>query len=401
MQSLQSALNADVQADGSFKVANIGAGQARMEVSNQWLARPADQRFLSLNDLAAHVRERAQNSKEMRIYSPEMEVVAPTPTTKEDLNKIWIEDKNGEIHNFTNWSFGQMAGLTNAPARYLRTLPTPIVADALNYGLRYNRALDAVKTYTSSNQLMAITGPDYGRIFDYEVVEAVQQFAGNGTGDTRWKVPGVMDWKTMIYDPNHPITNDTTTLFASDRDVFIFLVDDRNPITVGHLPNGEPDIMFRGVYVTNSEFGSSALKIGTFLLRGICCNRILWGVEGFQEITMRHSKYAPSRFIEEARPALVEYAEKSEVKLVEAVEKAKAAKLASKDEDMIHWLQGRKFTAKQAKNIMEAVEKEEGRPARTVWDVAQGITAVARSIPHQDERFAFELNAKKILDKVT
>ena len=43
---------------------------------------------------------------------------------------------------------------------------------------------------------------------------------------------------------------------------------------------------------------------------------------------------------------------------------------------------------------------EEGRPARSVWDMAQGITAVARNIPHTDDRIGFELEARKLLDKV-
>src|SRR3546814_5035953 len=51
-------------------------------------------------------------------------------------------------------------------------------------------------------ELRAVTGPDYGRIYDHELVEAVQKIAGNGTGDTRWKVPGVLDWSTGVYNPN-------------------------------------------------------------------------------------------------------------------------------------------------------------------------------------------------------
>jgi hypothetical protein len=31
------------------------------------------------------------------------------------------------------------------------------------------------------------------------------------------------------------VTKDTTTLYASDRDVFLFLVDDTNPIEAGRL----------------------------------------------------------------------------------------------------------------------------------------------------------------------
>ena len=101
-----------------------------------------------------------------------------------------------------------------------------------------------------------MTGPDYGRIYDHELVEAVQRIAGNGTGDTRWKVPGVLDWSTGIYNPHVDITKDTTTLYASDRDVFLFLVDDLNPIEAGRLPDGSPDLYFRGFYCWNSEVGA-------------------------------------------------------------------------------------------------------------------------------------------------
>ena len=86
-------------------------------------------------------------------------------------------------------------------------------------------------------ELRAVTGSGYGRTFDHELVAAVQCIAGNGTGDTRLKVPGVLDWSTGIYNP----PQDTTTLYASDRDVFLFLVDDLNPIEAGRLPDGSPN----------------------------------------------------------------------------------------------------------------------------------------------------------------
>ena len=46
------------------------------------------------------------------------------------------------------------------------------------------------------------------------------KIAGNGVGDTRWKVPGILDWATMTHNPFVDITKDTTTLYASDQDVF-------------------------------------------------------------------------------------------------------------------------------------------------------------------------------------
>ena len=184
----------------------------------------------------------------------------------------------------THWSFGQLCSLVGAPAGYLRELPAPLAGVNLQHGLLSHRA-ELVKTLEADDgriELRAVTGPDYGRIWDHELVAAVMKIAGNGTGDTRWKVPGVLDWATMTYNPFVDIAKETTTLYASDRDVFLFLVDDTHPIEAGRLANGDPDLFFRGFYCWNSEVGSKTLGIASFFLRAVCMNRNLWGVEGFR-----------------------------------------------------------------------------------------------------------------------
>ena len=43
-------------------------------------------------------------------------------------------------------------------------------------------------------ELCAVTGPDYGRIYDHELVCAVMRLAGNGTGDAlagRCRAPSI------------------------------------------------------------------------------------------------------------------------------------------------------------------------------------------------------------------
>lgn len=385
----------------AFKTGNFQNGQTITSVSRQWLARPADEKFTSLNDLRDAVAARRENAFERRIDTKAIEFIAPDePKRIEDTHDLRIGLPTGELIGPSHWSFGQLAGLAKAPAGYLRTLPSQIAADALTYGMRYSREVDEVKVYASGGSLLAATGPEYGRIFDEEVVAAVQQVAGNGIGDSRWKVPGTLDWATMVYDPETQVTRDTTTLFASDRDVFMFLVDDRNPIEVGKLPSGDPDLMFRGFYVTNSEVGRGSLRLAAFYLRAVCCNRILWGVEHFEEITMRHTKMAPSRFVEQARPALNSFANGSVKALLEGVEKAKAAKVASDDDEMLGFLTQRKLSRSRAVEVMEYVEREEGRKARTAWDLAQGLSAVARTIPNNDTRIELEGEARKLLDKV-
>lgn len=96
-----------------------------------------------------------------------------------------------------------------------------------------------------------------------------------GGEDTRWKVPGVLDCSTGTYNPRVDISKDTATLYASDRDVFLFLVDDLNPIEAGTLPDGNPDLFFRGFYCWNSEVGAKTLGLASFYLRAVCQNRNL------------------------------------------------------------------------------------------------------------------------------
>lgn len=383
-----------------FKVGNFQKGQNRQEVSRQWASRSPDQRFLSTTELRAAVAARKEAATESVVSARKIEFLAPIPTVADDTNILTVGLPNGVEVGATHWAFNQAASLAKAPAGYLRTLPSQIVSDALTHGMRYNRSGEEVKSYVIGDELCALTGRDYGRIWDEEVVEAVQIIAGNGTGDTRWKIPGVLDWSNMTYDPNAPVTLDSTTLYASDRDVFMFLVDDRNPIEVGKLPNGEPDMMFRGFYVSNSEVGAGSLRLAAFYLRAVCMNRNLWGVENFSELTMRHSKYAPSRFISEARPALESFANGSERKLIEGVRAAKAAKLAEDQDEAIAFLQAREFSRKKALEILAQGEKEEGAPVRTAWDFAQALTANARDIPNNDDRVGQEMIARRILDKV-
>lgn len=397
----QTAINTD-----AFKVTNFQAGEARTDLAKQWAARPADERFLSLSALQASKLANWNASQDAVHETRAITAHAPELRERNDANRLFF-DVDGSEASASNWAFSQICQRAQAPASYLKTLPTPLVADNLNWSLRTNS--EAVKTFTHVNgarELRAVTGPDYGRIADHEVVRAVRNIAGDGTGDRAWKVPGVMDWRTMVYDPRAEITADTTTLFASDRDLFIFLVDDLHPIEVGKIRNkitglDEPDLMFRGFYVKNSEVGASALTLAAFYMRAICCNRIMWGVEGFEEINIRHTRLAPDRFMHQAEPALQSFANGSSTKLLEGVAKAKAAQLAVDDEEALAYLRDRVgLNRLQSKRVLELVEVDEGHKPRTAWDFANGITALARSVPNNDTRVDLELTARKMLDKI-
>jgi hypothetical protein len=382
---------------GGYKV-DVSRGERIGRVSSEWFSRPADERYLSLSELARAVGARAERSRSRVIESALIQVEA----SRDNPERLSLSLPGAaQPVAPTHWSFGQLASLVGAPAAYLRQLPAALAGINLQYGLAQHRA-EQVKTLETDDgriELRAVTGPDYGRIYDHELVEAVQRIAGNGTGDTRWKVPGLLDWSTGIYNPRVDITKDTTTLYASDRDVFLFLVDDLNPIEAGRLPDGSPDLFFRGFYCWNSEVGAKTLGIASFYLRAVCQNRNLWGVEDFEEITIRHSKYAASRFAHEAAPALLNFANSSPMPFINGVKAARERIVARNDEDRGEFLRRRGFSKAETGKIIEAVLTEEGRPPESIFDFVQGITAVARDKTHQDARLDMEAKAKKLLDR--
>ena len=287
-------LDARPDARGGYKV-DVGRGERIGRVSSEWFNRPDDERYLSLSELMASVKGRTERSRTRTVESAAVRVEA----SRDDAERLDLVLPGSHVAVApTHGSFSQLAALVGAPAAYLRQLPAPLAGINLQYGLTSHRAeqVKTLETMDGQVELRAITGPDYGRIYDHELVTAVQRIAGNGTGDTRWKVPGVLDWSTSVYNPLVDISRDTTTLYASDRDVLLFLVDDLNPIEAGRLPDGSPDLYFRGFYCWNSEVGAKTLGIASFYLRAVCQNRNLWGVENFEEITIRHSKFADSRF---------------------------------------------------------------------------------------------------------
>jgi hypothetical protein len=255
----------------AFKV-DTSKGELNGTVSRQWASRPDDQKFLDLPSLRDQVAAWRDSSSTIEVLPKD--IVIESKPGDADYLKIRVADA---VVDAGHYSFGQVCQIAGVPAYYAREIPAPLAALNLNFGLKTvdQSAKSAYVMQNGTTLLRGITSTKYGRIFDQDVAEAVMKIAGNGTGDTRWKVPGCINWGEGTYNPFVDITKENTTLYASDRDVFIFLVDDTHPIEVGKLADGSPDLMFRGFYVWNSEVGQRTFGISTMYLRGVCQNRNL------------------------------------------------------------------------------------------------------------------------------
>ncbi|NUO10413.1 MAG: DUF932 domain-containing protein [Candidatus Brocadia sp.] len=347
-----------------------------LTASHQWRSRPADERFSNLADLKESVQSRKNSSLENIVFLHSLEIVP----VKDSISLTY----DGQNLDMTNWSFGQLCQLAGAPASYLRTLSPGLVSQNLNYALPKTRESAKVLLTANGNlEIKAFTSESYGRIWDIDVVKAVENLCERNPS---WHNPPA--YKRTGTDGTDM---DNAGLYASDRDVFMFLVDEDHQLEV----NGER--LSRGFFVWNSEVGKSSFGLTTFLYRYVCGNHIVWGAENIKEIRIRHSLNAPERAFSEIIPALNRYIESSANVETQTIRKAMEYRPSRNKEGTIDWLQKNGFTKAVSEKAYEYAVSEEDNGA-SLWNIVQGISAMARDKKHVDARVDLERQAGRLLN---
>lgn len=355
--------------------------------SHEWATRPPDNRFLSLiamrdkmYDWKSQSRQGVVNVKELRAKAfgeHNMEIISP----------------DGSRVKPTNWSTNQLCNRIGAPHQYIAKLDAPLAAMCINYGLeRYptEKALALVRygEKEGDDHLTALTGENYGRIWNHDLVEAMIDKYGDGvTGD--WRIPGEFG-KAVVP------TIENTTLYASDRDMFIFLADETNRIEIPGKIAGRHKTFARGFFAFNSEVGNGSIGGDFFLFDYACCNRNVWGVGEYTSVRMRHTSGAPNRWAGEIEPVLKAY---SMAKVGPWIAGIKAAMTHKLDDPRKFLAIDMKLGPKMTEQVWATHVKEEQRPIESLWDASVGITAHAKTISHMDNRLRLETIGGNILSK--
>jgi hypothetical protein len=363
-----------------------------MQAHRQWSSRAPDERFTSLIDMQAFKRRVRDNSRSHVLSSHGVNILP----VEDDPRALQILGGPFPAAAPTHWSFGQLCSLAspgNSPASYFRdtNMPAPMIADCLNYNLRFTRGVADIGILVTTNEdgsvneLRSVNGPNYGRIYDADVVDTLVERFGDGVSG-QWRVPGEFGRRVTV-------TTDNTTLYASDRDMFVFLADEENRIDIPGRRAGQAGNFARGFFGWNSEVGKTTLGAGFFLFDYVCCNRIIWGADQYTEVRVRHTKGAPDRWLEEIAPVLREYSQASAKPVVQAIEDARSKRI----EDELTTFLAKRFGKQMAPAIAAIHETEEGRPIETLWDVTVAATAHARSLNNTDKRLEIERAAGELL----
>ena len=218
-------------------VANIDAA------FKQWASRPSEERYKNLESMRLALQQRSESSRSIGpIDVSQMQVLS----IGDSLNLGYELSDTSTSIQLNNWSFGQLAQSVGAPASYLRSLPSQLAADCINEGIAdYPDRERAIYTSTDGGNLTAraINSPQYSRYHDFQVIsDLTDTLALDG-----WKVPpcrpypNCPDSDTWLATSGDVLPGDTFALsiregdkigpgglYSSDRDSFIFLVNQNN-----------------------------------------------------------------------------------------------------------------------------------------------------------------------------
>jgi hypothetical protein len=375
------------------------------QASHQWATRPADQRFWTVADLHTATHHYAMQAR------TSSDIPYATLRTQADNGEVMLVGKTNVPAKLTHWAFGQLAARVGAPAGYLRGLPATLAVQCLNNGLAA-RVSSGDGDEDNANLLFhsngsyvcrAITSDKYSRIWNYEVAERLLDAADNG-----WRTPP--GWAAGSDDPQarRATVADVfpggivkvgdmilpTGLYASDHDMFVFLVNEE-----ARINDGTPGGLARGVFVSNSEVGAAKLRIVKFLYRYVCGNNIVWGAKDVQEVAFKHVGNIRERSEQLFDVTMKAYANESASDLEAKIKVARSTRIAATKEEVLDTLFGKRVGSRKSLEAAydACLPDIDGEP-NTIWGWTQGATRVSQETKYTDERVEMDRVAARVLE---
>lgn len=355
----------------------------------QWATRPDDERFTTLSALFDATQGHASKAVERN------DINLGSLTVVNDGGEVGLVRDGGIVARLSNWAFGQVARVAEAPANFLRELPAEKTADILNYRLA-QIAKDKVVNmlFHESNGLLvrAFTSDVYSRIWNFEVVERLLEYENAGWIPAR---PTMAQFVQSGQDAAGRPLEQSAALYASDHDMFAFITHPDRVIR----EEGNPQGLLRGLIAINSEVGASKIKLVKFYYREMCGNHIIWGAEDVTEMSARHVGSIRDKWGLWAAE-VTRYLDSSPSEDEAKVREAKRKLIAGTKDEVLDALFGKRSLQLSRKLLTagyDAVVPDQDGSPNTYWGMAQGLTRASQSIPYADERNKVDIAAGKVL----
>lgn len=365
-----------------------------MTAHAEWANRPKDERYESLAELHLAVAVRDKKSREDKLDLAHVE----TRVSKEEF--AFHSSDHSRKQFTTNWSTGQFMTKLGLQRDLPHKIELPLFDSVIkNRITRYlaageEREINTLVMDTNGGTILrALSGPSYERIWDHELTQMTLDGKPDG-----WRNP------VAYADGEWGAPMKPSGLYASDRDVFMFLIDGGDCLDLGERAQ-----LHLGFYAWNSEVGSRSFGFSAFAFNRVCGNNIIWGQQDLNVFRFVHGPGARDKgfkaygsFLQGLRDAPGEARDR----LAQAVKLAQNELLfgvpaetdVDKQKEAIKFFREKgNFTRHQTKGAMKVMWEEEHGALGTRWDWLQGFTGYARKRGHQDNREELDKKAAKQL----
>jgi Domain of unknown function (DUF932) len=367
---------------------------------NQWKNRPVDERFKSVQEMHAACEGYRESASKAEIPYSALRVEAMDGDIK-------LVGKTGVPATLTHWSMGQICQQAGAPAGYIRELPATLAAQNINHGLKERPDQDAKASLlfhkNGSLVLRGSTSTMYKRIWNSDITKRLLNLQAS---NPNWKNP--MAYKVVAPGangqwPTFSQEMEPAGLYASDHDMFAFLVDESKTL------DGSPQGLNRGFFTWNSEVGGSSFGFMAFLYDRVCGNNIVWGAKDVFSLKIRHVGQADDKAFRELAMQLVKYTESSTGQIEKMIKKARSTEMGNTSEEILDnvFALAQKVKAKELtqNRISDAIETAQKRVDRygnpnTLWAVVSGLTENSQFTAYADERSKIDQAAGKLLNVI-
>jgi hypothetical protein len=365
------------------------------KANTQWMTRPDDERFWTLDEMYKAVDGYRQSAREGTAKQGDLKFIAT------DKGAVALKGKTGEPAMLTHWAFEQVCDRLTYPAWGLRTLSPQLAADVLNYCVKDDGNDDAevrvlLHGAKGDSVVRAFTSDQYTRIWNADIVKRCLDLPKG------WRVPPARPVRTGQAGTRKATKADVVLagksgltvkvgddiapagLYASDHDCFIFMVNEENRIKDGSKGPG----LARGFFAWNSEVGAGAFYLMSFLYAVVCGNHIVWDASNITKIRVVHrGDKAGDKAFAGLEAQVERYAEASAAEDEKRIREARRFKLGDGKDDVLDaifklGIAGlSKTTIGAAYDVAELHGPDLGYGApNTVWGMVNGITHYSQQL---------------------
>lgn len=260
-------------------------------------------------------------------------------------------------------------------------------------------------------QLRCVTSDSYSRIWNHEVAEmalALEEGEGWKTPPARsCGLPGVPTRIATYDDVIHKCAHQSlgirvgdeispAGLYVSDHDLFIFQVNEDYAIDAG---GGE--MLYRGVFWSNSEVGDARFRGTMSLFDSVCGNHIVWSAKIVADITIVHRGNANETFREmmAQTTSRMQGGTRDEE---QRIQRSKMHVLGSGQPEVVKLVFGKNWGLSKEVCEMAYVlairhAEDHGTEPNTAWGYAAGLTRLSQGL-YADKRVEIDRAAGKVLE---